>query len=93
LGGGSDGANLAWCCPSCNLHKSNKVEAIDPVSGDIVAFFDPRQDEWPKHFDWVGYQLVGQTSVGRATAHALQLNQPRRILIRQAEAIFDLFPP
>ena len=30
---------------------------------------------------------------GRATVFALDLNHPRRLLIRQAEALFGLFPP
>jgi len=31
--------------------------------------------------------------VGRATLLALNLNHPRRVLIRQAEELFGLFPP
>ena len=36
--------------------------------------------------------LIGQTLIGQATMNALQLNLDRRIKIRQAEALFDLFP-
>ena len=93
LGGNSEGTNLAWCCPSCNLHKSNNVEAIDPQSGDLVALFNPRVHIWDEHFGWAAYQLVGRTPTGRATASALHLNHPRRALIRQAEELFGLFPP
>jgi hypothetical protein len=46
-----------------------------------------------EHFRWVGYVLVAQSSVGRATALTLNFNHPRRILIRKAEQLFDLFPP
>jgi hypothetical protein len=31
--------------------------------------------------------------IGRATVFALDLNHPRRLLIREAEELFDLFPP
>jgi hypothetical protein len=34
-----------------------------------------------------------RTPVGRATVDTLLLNHERRIKIRQAEALFDLFPP
>lgn len=29
-GGDAQLDNLAWACPSCNLHKSNRVESVDP---------------------------------------------------------------
>jgi hypothetical protein len=45
-----------------------------------------------QHFQWDGYVLAAKTPLGRATASALNLNHPRRILIRQAEKLFDLFP-
>ena len=38
-------------------------------------------------------RVVGRTPVGRATVAALNLNHPRRVLIREAEEGFDLFPP
>jgi hypothetical protein len=92
-GGSSDPANLAWSCPGCNLRKSDRTEAVDPQTGERVAFFNPRVDRWSEHFRFNEYEIVGQTSIGRATAAALDLNQPRRIMIRQAEVLFDLFPP
>jgi hypothetical protein len=46
-----------------------------------------------QHFRWEGEHLIGQTSTGRAMVLALDLNHSRRILIRQAERIFGLFPP
>jgi hypothetical protein len=92
-GGSSDADNLAWCCPSCNLHKSNSVEAADPESGLAVALFHPRQASWPEHFRWQDYHLIGRTPVGRATVAALHLNHARRLLIRQAEERFAMFPP
>jgi hypothetical protein len=92
-GGASDLANLAWACPACNLHKSNRVEAVDPESGAVVPLFNPRGNAWSDHFRWDGYQVVGLTPVGRATVFALDLNRPRRLMIRKAEEMFGLFPP
>ncbi len=92
-GGSSALDNLAWCCPSCYLHKSDRVESTDPRSGDLVPLFNPRRTAWSDHFEWDGHHVVAKTPEGRATAVALHLNHPRRILIRQAEELFGLFPP
>lgn len=92
--GGSDTAdNLALSCPSCNLKKSDRVTVPDPETGDDVPLFNPRQERWDEHFGWDGYRIVGLTAIGRATVAALDLNAPRRLLIREAEEHFDLFPP
>jgi hypothetical protein len=50
-------------------------------------------DRWDDHFVWLGYTVLGQTPVGRALVAAFDLNHPRRVLIREAEEHFDLFPP
>jgi hypothetical protein len=92
-GGPSELDNLAWCCPSCNLSKSDRTEAVDPEGGNVFTLFSPRTEYWHDHYRWDGYVLVAKTPLGRATAFALNLNHPRRILIRQAEQLFDLFPP
>ena len=92
-GGPSQLDNLAWSCPSCNLHKSNRVEAPSPDGDEMVALFNPRTDNWQDHFRWDGYHVTGLTSIGRATVDALFLNQTRRLKIRQAEELFDQFPP
>ncbi len=91
--GGSDAvANLAWACPSCNLHKSDRTEfAVDEFSAP-VRLFNPRTDVWSDHFQWDEYAIVGATEVGNATIAALDLNHERRQKIRQAEQLFGLFP-
>ena len=85
--------NLVLACPSCNLHKSNRVEAIDPETGEIVPLFHPLADVWDNHFCFVDFEIAGKTACGRATLEALDFNHPRRLKVREAEAIFDLFPP
>jgi len=92
-GGLSTLENLAWCFPSCNLHKADRSDVVDPDSKNLVPIFHPRRDEWKDHFRWNGYQLRGRTPSGRATILALKLNNDRRILIRRAEERFDVFPP
>jgi hypothetical protein len=92
-GGATNQANLAWACPSCNLRKSDRIEVIDSDTGAATPLFHPRLQSWPEHFGWDDYQIVGLTAIGRATVAALDLNHTRRILIRQAEQVFGLFPP
>jgi hypothetical protein len=91
--GADDFTNLALACPGCNLRKADRVEALDPETGAMVALFHPRHDPWSEHFRWEGHPLVGRTPRGRATVAVLDLNHPRRLLIREAEPTFGLFPP
>jgi hypothetical protein len=92
-GGPTTLPNLAWCCPSYNLYKSDRMHAVDPDTNELVPLFHPRQDNWNEHFGWLEYQLVARTPIGRATVNSLKLNTERRLLIRQAEERFNLFPP
>ncbi len=93
--GGSDSVdNLALSCPSRNLGKSNRVRVTDPQTGAEVPLYNPRADRWSDHFAWdEDWRVVGLTPTGRATIAALNLNHPRRVLIREAEEAFNLFPP
>lgn len=92
-GGATELENLALACPSCNLKKSNHIDAVDPDIGDRVRLFNPRTDRWVDHYAWQDVQLRPLTAIGRVTAALLDLNHPRRLRIRRAEAMFDLFPP
>ena len=92
-GGSSELDNLAWGCPSCNLRKSDRIELTDPDTNDVVPMFHPRRDSWFDHFRWDGLLVVALTPVGRALVAAFDLNHPRRQRIRQAEQLFDLYPP
>ncbi len=77
-GGTADEENLCLACPMCNSHKADKHEALDPESGQLVPLFNPRQDKWREHFEWVEEATViqGKTSIGRATVEALRMNLP-----------------
>ena len=92
-GGSDDAGNLALACPSCNLHKSDKTAVTVSGTSDAIALFNPRSDVWSNHFEWDEYAIVGKTPIGNATVDALHLNDKRRQKIRQAERLFDLFPP
>lgn len=93
LGGQTTLDNLAWACPSCNLHKSDRVSVPNPESGQRVPLFDPRRDCWEAHLEFLGFEINGLSMIGKALIAAFELNHERRQKIRQAEAFFDLFPP
>lgn len=69
--GTDDLQNLAVSCPRCNLNKREATAGKDYVTGKMVRLFNPRAHNWGEHFGAVAGQLVGRTSIGRATATRL----------------------
>jgi len=94
-GGGSRLANLAYACAACNGRKYTAVTARDPVTGERVPLYHPRQHRWDEHFAWSeeGYLVIGRTPVGRATIARLDLNRPRLVLLRQLLQRIGEHPP
>lgn len=92
-GGTSDLHNLAWSCPGCNLRKSDRIDAPDPENAAFVPLFHPRNGLWAEHFRWDGPFLYGRTPCGRATVETLGAQPSQALKIREAEGMFDLFPP
>ncbi|MCY2962318.1 MAG: HNH endonuclease signature motif containing protein [Planctomycetota bacterium] len=92
-GGETNPGNLALACPGCNLKKADHQTAISPESGACVPVFNPRENQWNDHFAWNGYWVEPESAIGAATIDWLELNQPRRLLIREAESHFGLYPP
>ena len=80
LGGSDDPNNLALACRRCNERRYNFTTEIDPETETEVALFNPRTQLWSDHFIWSAdaLQIVGKTSVGRATCNRLDLNDERR---------------
>lgn len=94
-GGTTDYDNLALSCSSCNGHKYNKIEALDPITNEVVSLFTPRHHRWEEHFGWQdGYtHIIGLTPVGRATVETLKLNHPGSVNLREALYIIGKHPP
>jgi 5-methylcytosine-specific restriction endonuclease McrA len=78
LGGPTTPENLAYACIGCNVRKSNKTHAPDPIDGESAPLFNPRLQRWSDHFCWSSdtFLIVGLTPTGRATVSALSLNRP-----------------
>jgi hypothetical protein len=90
--GGSDSpSNLAWGCHNCNLGKGPNLSGR--VRGEIVPLFNPRRQQWQRHFRWKGPVLVGRTKCGRATVHVLNINADDRIKLRGILMASGVFPP
>ena len=94
-GGGSTPDNLALACFSCNRRKWDRRTAVDPQTGEVQRLFDPRIDGWNDHFAWStdSLEIVGATSIGRATVNALEFNRERAKQIRAADLEAGRHPP
>ncbi len=93
-GGTNELINLAFSCGGCNNRKGQKITAKDPISGILIALFNPRTDNWQDHFQWQdNFSTVGGlTSQGRATAELLQLNRKGIINLRKALLAYGVYP-
>ena len=75
-GGATEAGNLALACPYCNRAKGTDLGSIDPQTGLLTPFYNPRNQEWQAHFRLEEARIVPLTAEGRVTAVILQLNEP-----------------
>jgi hypothetical protein len=94
-GGTSDLNNLALSCQGCNNRKYNLTEAIDPIDGQFVSLYHPRQQLRVEHFIWSDdfSELIGVSPTGRATIVRLQLNREGVVNLRRLLTASHLHPP
>lgn len=85
-GGSSDTDNLALACPYCNRNKGSDLGSLDPTTGQLTPFFNPRTQRWRDHFTLNGAEIIALTPEGRVTERILQLNDPDRLPERQGLA-------
>lgn len=81
-GGDTTANNLCYACVFCNRFKGSDLGSVDPDSGALVRFFNPRSDCWGEHFEHVGARIETKSAIGAATARILRFNDPDRILER-----------
>ena len=94
--GGSDGEENLWlACRACNMWKGVQKDAIDPVTGNVVALYNPREQNWHEHFRWSddGARIIGLTPTGRATVVAINLNNIISVMVRRNWIKANLHPP
>jgi hypothetical protein len=94
-GGQTVWENLCVACHSCNEFKGTQVEAQDPLTDERVPLFNPRRQQWSEHFRWSedGSEIIGLTSVGRATVAALNMNHHHIVEARRRWARVGWHPP
>jgi hypothetical protein len=74
---------LALSCDRCNLFKGPNLSSVDPESEQIVNLFNPRSDNWTDHFALRSGLIVGLSPTGRATVRLLNMNDTRRVDLRE----------
>jgi HNH endonuclease len=94
-GGLTDELNLWLACVDCNNARSDKTAGIDPTTNEIVRLFNPRDDNWNDHFQWIegGRIISGLTPIGRATTIALNLNREHLVRSRSEWIAAGWHPP
>lgn len=92
-GGATTLGNLAWSCAACNRYKGSDLASIDPRTGDIAALYNPRRQQWSRHFRLDKALIKPLTAAGRATERLLRLNDERRVEERQALIERGFYPP
>jgi hypothetical protein len=76
-------ANLALACMRCNRYKGPNVGSFDPNTGNLVPFFNPRQQNWADHFEFKDGVIWPITAEARVTVKILRLNDDERITERK----------
>ena len=82
-GGMTHPDNLALACYYCNSYKGPNISGIDPATGELARLFHPRLDTWSDHFRWNGPDLMGLTTIGRATGRVLWMNHAQIMEVRR----------
>ena len=78
-GGRTAAPNLALACACCNQFKGTDISAFDPLDGELVRLYHPRQQDWSEHFRFASIRIQGLSSSGRATTRHLRFNETPRI--------------
>jgi hypothetical protein len=91
-GGETVSANLALACFDCNRFKGSDIASIDPITGELVALFNPRTQHWFHHFALRGGVIIPLTAVVRVTEKLLQLNLGTRVEVRERLIALNAYP-
>ncbi len=82
-GGATTSSNLALACFDCNRFKGSDIASVDTVTGELIALFNPRIQQWSDHFEISGGAIIPLTSVGRVTEKLLRFNLSSRVEVRE----------
>ena len=95
VGGASEEENLWLACRPCNEFKGAQIRGRNPMTGRKVRLFNPRKQQWKRHFKWNpdGAHIIGKTACGRATVTTLQMNHSTIVTARRHWVIAGWHPP
>lgn len=82
-GGVTRESNLALACLRCNRYKGPNMGSLDPQTGLLAPFFNPRTQNWADHFQMEGALIRPLTAEARVTVKVLRLNDEVRVMERQ----------
>ncbi len=94
-GGTTEEQNLAYSCQGCNNKKYDFISWIDPLTGNKENLYNPRKDNWNRHFSWNEdfTKILGLTPIGRATIDRIKLNREGVKNLRHALKVIGKHPP
>ena len=62
------------------------------LHGKLYPLFNPREQDWRRHFRWEHTLLVGKTKTGIVTVQVLNINDPVRVMLRENLLFEGRFP-
>ena len=90
-GGSDDPDLLCYACAECNWAKGPNLAGLS--GGRLYRLFNPRKQNWNRHFYWDQTTLVGKTMTGKVTIQVLNINKPSRVMLRENLLFEGRFPP
>jgi hypothetical protein len=88
--GTDDPESLCLACAECNWSKGPNLAGL--VDGKLYRLFNPRKQNWKRHFRWEQTTLVGKTKTGMVTVQVLNINEPSRVMLRENLLFEGRFP-
>jgi hypothetical protein len=89
-GGTDDPETLCLACSECNWAKGPNLAGL--LEGKLYPLFNPRQQNWKRHFRWEQTTLVGKTKTGIVTVQVLNINESSRVMLRENLLFEGRFP-
>jgi hypothetical protein len=80
-GGTDDPDSLCYSCAQCNWAKGPNLAGV--LGAKLYPLFNPRKQNWQRHFRWEQTILVGKTKTGVVTVQVLNINDPARVMLRE----------
>jgi len=91
-GGITSENNLAYACAICNNNKGADLGSFVENPLELIRFYNPRIDEWRKHFKIENAEIIPVTDIGKVTIKIFRLNDEHRIIERETLIDIEDFP-